>query len=87
MFSVRTERSWRLTAFTPESTKKQITFDKPGVYAFKGRADNEKGVASDQLVRSESRRQRSSDLRSDDILPALREYGRQTHHHRRLRVD
>jgi hypothetical protein len=33
-------------AFTPESAKKQASFDKPGVYTFKGRAVNEKGVAS-----------------------------------------
>jgi hypothetical protein len=33
-------------AFTPESAKKQTSFDKPGVYTFKGRAVNEKGVAS-----------------------------------------
>jgi hypothetical protein len=33
-------------AFTPESAKKQTSFDQPGVYTFKGRAVNEKGVAS-----------------------------------------
>src|SRR4030042_5873365 len=27
-------------AFTPESAKKQTSFDKPGVYTFKGRATN-----------------------------------------------
>ncbi|OGD21233.1 MAG: hypothetical protein A2W03_10700 [Candidatus Aminicenantes bacterium RBG_16_63_16] len=33
-------------SFTPAAAKKQTSFDLPGVYTFKGRAMNEKGVAS-----------------------------------------
>jgi hypothetical protein len=33
-------------SFTPDAAKKQTSFDQPGVYTFKGRAVNEKGVAS-----------------------------------------
>src|SRR4030042_3599316 len=34
-------------ALTPESATKQISFDTPGVYAFKGRATNAQGKVSD----------------------------------------
>jgi hypothetical protein len=34
-------------AFTPESATKQTSFDKPGVYTFKGRATNAQGKVSD----------------------------------------
>ncbi|MEW5902311.1 MAG: PKD domain-containing protein [Acidobacteriota bacterium] len=33
-------------SLTPQAAKKQTSFDAPGVYAFKGRAMNKKGVAS-----------------------------------------
>ena len=33
-------------SFTPDAAKKQTNFDQPGVYTFKGRAMNGKGVAS-----------------------------------------
>src|SRR4030043_2212165 len=36
-------------SFTPDAAKKQTSFDQPGVYTFKGRAMNEKGVASTNL--------------------------------------
>ncbi|HCS46896.1 MAG: hypothetical protein A2V45_15380 [Candidatus Aminicenantes bacterium RBG_19FT_COMBO_58_17] len=36
-------------AFTPESARKQSSFDKPGVYTFKGRAINAQGKVSSNL--------------------------------------
>jgi len=34
-------------SFTPDSAKKQVNFDKPGVYTFKGRATNPQGKVSE----------------------------------------
>ena len=73
-------------AFTPEAGKKQTSFDRPGVYTFKGRAMSGTGLGLDEPLRGDSHRQRSADLRADRLLPDLPRSCRQTRHLRRFRL-